>query len=250
MNISWDADRYSEDFQFVHKYGEDVMELLHSPAGSRVADLGCGNGNLTVKLAERGYNVTGIDDSEEMLETAKRKHSDIEFIKGNALDFKIEPCDAIFSNAVLHWIDKEKHQSLLNNIASNIKKGGEFVCEFGGYGCAERVHTALREIFEERGHKYRKNFYFPSIGEYGPLLENAGLRVKFACLFDRPTLQQGDNGLEGWIRMFNLAPFEGLGEEETRNIIDEACRRLKPVLCREGKWFVDYVRIRFRCVKL
>lgn len=250
MNINWNADKYSEDFQFVHKYGEDVMELLQAPLGSRIIDLGCGNGNLTVKLAERGYNVMGIDDSNEMLEVARGKYPDIEFVKGNALDFNIEPCDGIFSNAVLHWIDKDKQQSLLNNISSNIKTGGEFVCEFGGFGCAETVHSTLKKIFAERGYKYTRNFYFPTIGEYAPLLESAGLRVKFASLFDRPTLQQGDNGLEGWIRMFNLAPFDGLSEEETQEIIDEACNILKPVLCKEGKWYVDYVRIRFRCEKV
>lgn len=249
MNISWDADKYSENFQFVHKYGEDVMELLQSPKGSRVIDLGCGNGNLTAKLYERGYNVTGIDDSYEMLKIAKEQYPDINFLKGNALNFSIEPCDAIFSNAVLHWIDKDKQQILLNNIAANIKDGGEFVCEFGGFGCAETVHSTLKDIFEEKGYKYIKNFYFPTIGEYAPLLEKAGLRVKFATLFDRPTLQQGDNGLENWIRMFNLAPFKGLNDSVTQEIIDEACFRLKPVLCKESKWYVDYVRIRFRCVK-
>ncbi len=28
MNINWDAQNYSKDFKFVHKYGEDVMEVL------------------------------------------------------------------------------------------------------------------------------------------------------------------------------------------------------------------------------
>lgn len=249
MNIKWDASKYAEDFKFVHKYGEDVIELLELPEGSSVIDLGCGNGNLSIKLKEKGYNVTGIDDSEDMLEIARKNYSDIEFIKGNALDFKIDPVDGIFSNAVLHWIDKEKHQELLNNISSNIKKGGEFVCEFGGYGCAETVHSALRKIFDKRGYKYIKNFYFPTIGEYAPLLEKAGLIVKYAVLFDRPTLQTGENGLESWIRMFNMAPFKDISPEETQEIIDEAVEELRPVLCKDGSWYVDYVRIRFRCVK-
>ncbi len=249
MNIKWDASKYAEDFKFVYKYGEDVIELLELPEASSVIDLGCGNGNLSIKLKEKGYNVTGIDDSEDMLEIARKNYSDIEFIKGNALDFKIDPVDGIFSNAVLHWIDKEKHQELLNNISSNIKKGGEFVCEFGGYGCAETVHSALKKIFDKRGYKYVKNFYFPTIGEYAPLLEKAGLIVKYAVLFDRPTLQTGENGLESWIRMFNMAPFKDISTEETQEIIDEAVEELRPVLCKDGSWYVDYVRIRFRCVK-
>lgn len=250
MNINWDADMYSKDFRFVHKYGEDVIELLQSPKGSNVVDLGCGNGNLTIKLAQKGYNVVGIDDSQSMLDIAMEKYPDIKFIKGNALDFKIEPCDAVFSNAVLHWIDSDNQKKLLNNISSNIKVGGEFVCEFGGFGCAETVHSTLNSLFLKRGHKYTKNFYFPTIGEYAPMLEKAGLRVKFATLFDRPTLQQGENGLENWIRMFNLAPFEDLSSIETQEIINESSALLKPQLCKDGKWYVDYVRIRFRCEKV
>lgn len=250
MNINWDAQNYSKDFKFVHKYGEDVIELLQSPKGSRILDLGCGNGNLTIKLKEKGYNVTGIDDSEAMLNIARANYNNIDFKKDNALTFKYEPFDGIFSNAVLHWIDKEKQSDLLKNIASNIKTGGEFVCEFGGFGCAETVHSTLRRIFNEKGFDYKFNFYFPTIGEYAPLVENAGFSLRYAVLFDRPTVQQGENGLENWIRMFNLLPFNGFSDNLTNEIINKACDELKPILYKDGKWFVDYVRIRLRAVKL
>lgn len=93
MNIKWDAVKYSEEFQFVHKYGEDVMELLQSKPGSRVIDLGCGNGNLTARLCERGFDVLGIDDSQDMLLAARSMHPDITFQKGNALTFETEPAE-------------------------------------------------------------------------------------------------------------------------------------------------------------
>ena len=38
MNIKWNAENYTENFQFVHRYGEDVMELLQSPVSSKVLD--------------------------------------------------------------------------------------------------------------------------------------------------------------------------------------------------------------------
>ena len=247
MNIKWNAENYTENFQFVHRYGEDVMELLQSPAGSTVLDLGCGNGNLTSKLKERGYQVIGMDDSEDMLRIARANYPEIDFRKGNALSFQTEPVDAVFSNAVLHWIDREKQGDLLKNIAANIRNGGELVCEFGGYGCAEKVHSTLEKLFAKRGFVYPRTFYFPTIGEYAPMLEDAGLRVKYAVLFDRPTLQ--NKGLEGWIRMFDMAAFAGIDEETVSAIIREAGECLRPVLCQEGSWYVDYVRIRFRCEK-
>ena len=70
MNIQWDAQGYTNQFDFVHRYGEDVLTLLDRPEGSFVVDLGCGNGALTEKLADRGYRVLGIDDSDVMIQTA------------------------------------------------------------------------------------------------------------------------------------------------------------------------------------
>ena len=52
-------------------------------------------------------------------------------------------------------------------------------------------------------------WYYPSIGEYAPLLERHGLEVRNASLFDRPTPLEGENGLDQWLRMFGqtyLAP--------------------------------------------
>ena len=88
-------------------------------------DLGCGNGMLTDKLAEKGYDVTGIDDSVDMLELARKEYPDYNFVKGNAIDFNLDKkADVIFSNAVFHWIDEEKQQAMLNNVYDNLKEGG------------------------------------------------------------------------------------------------------------------------------
>ena len=74
MNIFWDAEKYKKDFSFVPQYGEAVMDLLDAAPGSRVIDLGCGNGALTEQLAARGYDVTGVDASAEMLELARENN--------------------------------------------------------------------------------------------------------------------------------------------------------------------------------
>ena len=200
MNIFWDAEKYKKDFSFVPQYGEAVMDLLDAAPGSRVVDLGCGNGALTEQLAACGYDVTGVDASAEMLELAREGHPELKFLPGNALDFTLdEPVDAVFSNAGLHYL---------------------------------------------------RTFYFPTVGEYAPLLEKAGFRVEFATLFDRPTKQNGPDGLADWIRMFDTAPFSGVDPALAAQIIDETVEDLRPVLLHDGVWYVDYVRIRFKVRKL
>lgn len=251
MNNTWDAAEYESGFSFVHRYGTDVLDLIDAQPGSRVVDLGCGNGALTAQIAERGFSVQGIDASAEMIEAARLAHPNLPFFQADACTFKLDqPADAIFSNAVFHWIDDERQDALLINIARNLVPGGELVCEFGGFGCAERVHRALGRAFRRRGLDYQSGFYFPTIGEYAPRLEAAGLLPDFAVLFDRPTRQEGPDGLRRWIRMFVQHPFEGMDAATVDELIDEAVEELRPMLLRDDGWYVDYVRIRLRARRL
>lgn len=250
-NISWNASDYQKHFSFVPSYGESVMELITAPPASFAVDLGCGNGALTRKLADRGYDVLGIDDSAEMLALAQKDHPDLHFEKGNAITFQLEKkADVIFSNAVLHWVDAKDQQAMLNNICRQLVPGGEFVCEFGGFGCAEHIHSTLETCFARHGLLYKRVFYFPTIGQYAPMLEQAGFRVKYAILFDRPTPQQGDHGVADWIRMFVKEPFRNVEPTVREEIIRQAEEELRGVLCQDGQWFVDYVRIRFRAQRV
>jgi len=253
MNIKWNAQDYTRDFAFVHRYGEDVLRLLGGKEGDSVIDLGCGNGALTARIAETGAKVVGIDSSTEMLAVAKEKHPTLEFRQADALNFTVEePIDAVFSNAVFHWIDEVDQPRLLRQIHDALKAQGLLVCEFGGKNCAASVHDALRRAFARRGMDYVFRFYFPTIGEYATLLEQAGFRVELAMLFDRATpCENGERGLRQWIEMFVKLPFEGVAPDTKGEIIAEVERELRatPLHATDG-WRIDYVRIRLRAVRI
>ena len=249
MNIIWNADGYSKDFSFVPQYGLGAMSMVDEGSGIAV-DLGCGNGALTEELAKKGYRAIGVDASPEMLALARRDHPGTEFVLADALDFTLEEkADVIFSNSVIHWIDRDKQEALARNISAQMKKGGMFVCEFGGYLCAESIHSTLEKIFAERGMTYPRTFYFPTIGEHATLLEKAGLRVLFARTFPRPTPQKSAHGVIDWINMFVKKPFEGMSDEMRDRITAEAEERLRPTQFIDGTWYVDYTRIQFKAVK-
>lgn len=249
MNISWNSEGYKEGFSFVPAYGQDVLSLIRKKGG-RALDLGCGNGALTAKLSEMGFDVMGLDASDDMIALARKDYPELEFLSGDACTFSLdEKADLVFSNAVLHWIDPENQDAMLSNVYANLRDGGEFVFEMGGKGCAEAVHSALECLFARRNRKYRRLQYFPSIGEYSSRLEKAGFKVDYAILFDRPTAQKGDDGLASWIRMFNLPAFDGMEEEEKEEILKEAESLLRPKLFRDNRWIIDYVRLRCRAVK-
>ena len=252
MNIKWDADKYTADFSFVHQYGNGVIELIDADKSSSVLDLGCGNGALTKALQEKGYSVKGMDSSNDLLETAKEKYPNIEFMYGDATNFTLsESVDVVFSNAVFHWINQELQQDMLKCVYNALKKNGQFVFEFGGYGNNRLIHSALETSFSECGYCYEMPFYFPTIGEYAALLENTGFRVKYAVLFDRLTELKGENGLKDWINMFVKTPFSVVKTDQMKElIIDKAIEVLRSDLYIDNKWYADYVRIRMKAVRL
>lgn len=249
MNIKWDSEKYTDSFSFVHRYGSSLLDMIEGENLS-VLDLGCGNGALTKKLTDKGHCAVGVDASEEFLGIARRNYPDLRFIKGDAVSFSADrEYDVVFSNAVFHWIDKRNQPYMLSNVYSALKSGGQFIFELGGYGNNVLIHGALKNEFERHGIKYVMPFYFPTIGEYSSLLENAGFLVRNAVLFDRMTELNGDNGLYDWILMFIKKPFEGIEKGMAEEIINSAVDSLKDKLFHDGKWYSDYVRLRCKAVK-
>ena len=250
MNISWNAEKYKQNFSYVHLYGNDLLELADFDRVQTAIDLGCGNGALTERIKAKGVSVIGIDASPAMLKTAITNHPDIEFILADAADFIVsEPVDLVFSNAVFHWIDREKQKDMLSCVSRALKKDGQFVFEFGGYGNCALIHSALESAFLEHGLDYKMSFYFPKIGEYASLVESSGMTVRSAFLFDRMTELQGDNGLIDWIDMFIKEPFENIDDEIQIQIKKRAEDALRSQLFFDNKWHADYVRMRMKAVK-
>jgi trans-aconitate methyltransferase len=252
-DTSWNAALYDDKHNFVFKYGEDVVKLLAPEKGERILDLGCGTGHLTHLIAQAGARVIGIDNSASMVERAHAAYPDLDFRVMSATDFHFPtPFDAVFSNAVLHWVlDKE---SAVDQIAQSLRPGGRLVLEMGGKGNTEEIIVTTRKILTRHG--YYSNaaiqlWYFPSLSEYTTLLEKKGFRVRFAAHFDRPTeLQDTENGVKEWVRMFCNAFFSNIPDSEVDTILEEIQETVKPTNYRNGSWYGNYKRLRIAAVKL
>ena len=252
VNQTWDTEKYAAEFSFVYEYGNDLLKLidLTDEHGRRGIDLGCGNGVLTKSLADLGFEMTGMDASSHQISAAQHNYPQLNFIQTDATDFKTEePVDLIFSNAVFHWIDRDKQPDMLKCVANALRYKGQFVFEMGGYGNNRLIHQELEQVFSEYGYPYKMPFYFPTIGEYASLLEKAGLEVRYATLFDRPTPLKGHKGLEEWIRMFVNNPFRQVSEKDREAIIRRTAENLRSRLYKDGIWYSDYVRLRMKALK-
>jgi trans-aconitate methyltransferase len=240
----WDASLYDEKHSFVWKRGAALIELLAPRAGEWVLDLGCGTGHLTARIAEAGAEVVGIDSSPEMVEEAKRQYPGIPFGVADAREFRFdEPFDAVFSNAVLHWV-KPPEQAVAC-VRRALKPGGRFVAEFGGRGNVEVIVRALRAAGRAIGlGDWEHPWYYPSIGEYAPLLERAGLEVTHAFLFDRPTPLEGEDGLRKWAEQFARDLLDRVPPDDREGFFRAFEEAARPALHRDGTWFADYRRLR------
>lgn len=247
MANAWNADLYSKQHSFVWEAAGDLLGLLNPQPGERILDLGCGTGQLTAKIAEAGAQVTGLDSSASMLEQARAEHPGIQWLLADARSLRFEePFDAVFSNAVLHWIPEARE--VAESIHRSLRPGGRFVCEFGGYGNVQAILEATFAAGARQGVKLTNHWYYPKLGEYAKLLEQAGLEVTFALLFDRPTrLADPIDGLRNWMRMFG-GPFL-VNVPDPNRFLDDVVVEARATLFREGEWWADYRRLRVVAIK-
>jgi len=145
---SWDAEGYQKNAGFVPVLGKAVLDLLSPVAGERIFDLGCGHGTLTREIVAAGCNVVGVDQSQEMVTAACDHGLDAHGMDATALTCENE-FDAVFSNAVLHWV--KGADAAIAGVARALKPGGRFVGEFGGHGNMAAVVTALAAVLDKRG---------------------------------------------------------------------------------------------------
>ncbi|MEA5504123.1 methyltransferase domain-containing protein [Halotia wernerae UHCC 0503] len=248
----WDTDLYENKHAFVWEYGQNLLKLLNPKPGESILDLGCGTGQLTAKIAQTGCKITGIDHASSMIEKARQNYPDLSFNVADARNFRVnQPVDAVFSNAVLHWI-KEADQAIAS-ISQALKPGGRFVAEFGGRGNIQAITQALDSALEAIAISAPalNPWYFPSIGEYATLLEQQSFDVTYATLYARPTLlAEGEAGMANWIKMFADAFLVGLTVDQQIQIIRTVEEHLKPILYQQGNWTADYRRICIVAVKL
>jgi len=242
---SWNASRYAANAAFVPALGQPVLDLLQPRADERILDLGCGDGVLTQKLAETGAEVIGVDSSTDMVAAARERGLDARVMDATKLTFDDE-FDAVFSNAVLHWIKDDPDAAICSAFRA-LRWPGRFVGEMGGHGCVAAVHLALVVGLEKRGIQNAASFcpwYFPTVDDYTARLERAGFAAESVQLIPRPTPLP--TGMRGWLETFGNPFCAALPEDQRGDFLDDVTEMLRPVLCDEkGRWTADYMRLRF-----
>ncbi len=259
MSTVWDPDLYQDQHAFVWERANDLLEWLNPQPQERILDFGCGTGQLTQALKQTGATVVGVDADPAMVAAAARNYPEIPFycsdIRHMTLaDIQQGPFDAIFSNAVLHWI--KPPEEAIKTMWKCLKPGGRLVAEMGGQNNMTDVINALTQALSEFGHTITPEtnpWYFPSAPEYQTLLESHGFQVLRIKHFERMTPLNGPDGLADWIRMFANAFLRGVEEAEMPSLLNRVQEIARPKLFQDGSegekcWVADYWRLRFEAI--
>ena len=243
----WNADNYNKHADFVSNLAFPVVDLLNPKENERVLDLGCGDGTLALEIEKFNTKVIAVDLSESMVEKTKEKGIEAYVMSAIELPYENE-FDAVFSNAVLHWV--KEPETAIAKISNALKANGRFIAEFGGYGNIKYLTDAMQKVFDKNKEygEFNNPWYFPKDTDYKQMLEANGFDVEYIELIPRPTKV---DDIANWLDVFANGIVSHLTKEQQRRFKQEVREILKPKIYSEKDgWVADYVRLRLKATKV
>lgn len=214
--MSWNPDQYNRFKAERMAPFEDLIRWLRIRPGISVVDLGCGTGELTLRLAELlpDSSVLGIDSSAEMLPQREG------FQLGSIQDFSGH-YDLIFSHAALHWVDD--HPSLFRHLWSCLKPGGQLLVQMP-YNFDHPSHLAAASVARELGQKPLQRPVL-AVEEYAALLWELGAQEPQVVLKVYPHVLEDADAIVEWTKGTLLTAYSVTDEflEKYRQAVRQAC---------------------------
>lgn len=139
------------DDLWINKYEDTVKNI---PIG-KALDLGCGLGQYTKYLIDRGFYTISADISIEALNKLKETINDAKTIQldmSTPLPFENNSFDLVFANLSIHYFDEKTTQNLLQEIRRILKVDGYFIGSVNSSKGYEFIKDTAVEI--------EKNYYF------------------------------------------------------------------------------------------
>ncbi|MFJ9177792.1 class I SAM-dependent methyltransferase [Streptomyces sp. NPDC102360] len=181
------------------------------PAGATVLELGCGVGRVTHALVERGFRVTGVDESPEMLERVRGARTVRGAIEGLDLG---ETFDVVLLGSILiHTGDAEVRAGMLDTCRRHVAEGGRVLIQRERPGAHENLP---REVTGPGGGFTIRKLHSEPVGD--------GVRsVKVEYVFPDVV----------WTQTYRARPLD---QEEFERALAEAGLKVDRVLTEDGTW--------------
>ncbi len=122
---------------WTEKEASFLMDVMNIKRGASILDIPCGTGRLAVSLARKGFNVTGVDISEEFIkglnQRVKEDNLSIQVIQGNILSFELTGSfdGAYCLGNSFEYFDYEGMKVFVKKVAACLKPGSRFIINSG-----------------------------------------------------------------------------------------------------------------------
>lgn len=120
--------------------------------GGKLLDLACGTGEFSKYFSQKGFEVTGIDLSEDMLTVAKSKCPDAKFIKGDISSFELSEkydCCICCLDSLNHLTEKEEWINCFKSVYKALKTDGLFIFDVNSVYKHNNVLAGNSFVFDE-----------------------------------------------------------------------------------------------------
>jgi trans-aconitate 2-methyltransferase len=252
-NTYWDAETYDRIGTPMRGWAQQVIDDLALRGDETVLDAGCGSGSVTLDLLAklpRG-KVYAVDASAEMIESLtatlrERAITNVVPIRASLTDFTLpEQVDAVFSNAVFHWIPDD--DALFGCLYAATKLGGRLRAQCGGFGnnahvleAVAAVRTRLQFAAHLDGFSDTKTYRTPERARAS--LERAGWTDARATLFEAPVPFDDPARAALYVKTILLRDHvarlpQELRDPYARAVVDETIARWG------APYVADYVRL-------
>jgi putative AdoMet-dependent methyltransferase len=175
---------YAEVFK---GYEQILMNVVNNiPAGAKtVLEFGVGTGNLSVKLLQAGFQVIGVEPSEQMRRQVITKRIPMDLRKGHFLDVPLaenEKVDAIVSTYAFHHLTLAEKSEALQIMRPILKPKGSIIFADTCYADEESKHLIFQQVKKEQKWNLLRDLeteYYEFIGDLQRLFLRQGFHVCF-----------------------------------------------------------------------
>lgn len=183
------AREYAEEFFYDTSDDQYIDCFLQSLEGTKILDVGCGNGRDCKYISQKGFDINGIDLSVGMLEIAKERvpEGKFEVMDITNITYPDNSYDGIISNCSLFHVPSEELPKTLESFARILKPNGKLLLILQeGLG-----ETMVEEPYRKGVHIYMNYF---SLEQIQNLLREYGFEVNNVAREEAPNEFELGNG--------------------------------------------------------
>ncbi|HEY5853352.1 MAG TPA: methyltransferase domain-containing protein [Aldersonia sp.] len=236
----WDGTGYGEVSELQRVMAAESLSRLHLNGDERVLDVGCGDGYVTARIADRlpRGSILGVDPSPRMIESAKQRTTPATFQLGEVttLPFTAE-FDVATSFNALHWVHDQA--TAYDRIATALRPDGRALLAFVCAGPRRSLEQVAMDVthdprWADAFHGFTAPFVHPEPDAFDAVVTAAGFEIVERTVVDKTWDFGSRDAFARWCAVGFGDWTARLAPDRVSAFIDDAVERYTQVTGRPG----------------